>query len=532
MKPIPATMAVERATRIATIVLFAGCLLAPTVDMWIRPASRRDPSPELRTAAPAPAIPKDGSQVFAFPRAFDAHWNDTFGLRDVLLRAHSMFCVFGLGVAPSRQHVLGRDRWIFNRQDSILDNHRGIIPFTDGELENWRLRLERRAAECAKRGVHYLFTLCPDKPTIYPEFLPSNIRKIGPTRMDQLLEYLRTHSKVDVVDLRPALLDEKRKDDPTTDDFVYYPLGTHWTTRGGLRAVNELLIALGTRFQGVQPLALDRFIEGQPSEYGDTEARSMYLVDQLTQREHLWAPRQPRHQEIAVSRDLLRYRITEIDDPSLPRAVVFHDSFGAYVERSLAEAFSHLEMVWSYDFDLRRIEASRPDIVIEMIVERALVFQEPRTIMPGELLGPRTEFQAATRTLFQFDPTQPDASLDPIYRARISTAATPSGPVAVLESRGPPDVFALRMDPIELTGTTLLIRIEVDSPRPDHFTVFYKRRQDTAWSHDRCVKTTTLEGANELFFAIDTGDGIEGLILQPLDLSGKVNLRSLEIRVN
>src|SRR5262245_2252786 len=88
---------------------FAAALLAPSLDGMLRSDDLRGPAPELRAAAAKPASPQSAAEWLEWPLRYEAWWNDCFGLRDVLLRWHSIVRVFGFHVSPDEKHVLGRD---------------------------------------------------------------------------------------------------------------------------------------------------------------------------------------------------------------------------------------------------------------------------------------------------------------------------------------------------------------------------------------------------------------------------------------
>ena len=64
--------------------------------------------------------------------------------------------------------------------------------------------------------------------------------------------------------------------------------------------------------------------------------------------------------------------MTEIDDPSLPRAVIFRDSFVSRLVPFLSEHFSRAVYLWQNDFDAAAVEHEHPDVVIQEIVGRHL----------------------------------------------------------------------------------------------------------------------------------------------------------------
>jgi alginate O-acetyltransferase complex protein AlgJ len=64
--------------------------------------------------------------------------------------------------------------------------------------------------------------------------------------------------------------------------------------------------------------------------------------------------------------------VTVIDDPSLPRAVIFRDSFVSPLVPFLSEHFSRAVYLWQNDFDAGVVETEHPDVVIQEIVGRHL----------------------------------------------------------------------------------------------------------------------------------------------------------------
>ena len=68
-------------------------------------------------------------------------------------------------------------------------------------------------------------------------------------------------------------------------------------------------------------------------------------------------------------------------DPRLPKAVVFGDSFSIALRGFLAEDFSRTVILQhsipnALQFDRAAVEAEKPSVVIQELVERALVFSD------------------------------------------------------------------------------------------------------------------------------------------------------------
>ena len=64
--------------------------------------------------------------------------------------------------------------------------------------------------------------------------------------------------------------------------------------------------------------------------------------------------------------------VTEIPGSSLPRAVIFRDSFASALAPFLSEHFSRAVYLWQNDFDADIVLQEHPDVVIQEIVGRHL----------------------------------------------------------------------------------------------------------------------------------------------------------------
>ena len=64
--------------------------------------------------------------------------------------------------------------------------------------------------------------------------------------------------------------------------------------------------------------------------------------------------------------------VTEIPGSTLPRAVIFRDSFASGLAPFLSEHFSRAVYLWQNDFDADAVLKERADVVIQEIVGRHL----------------------------------------------------------------------------------------------------------------------------------------------------------------
>ena len=349
---------------------------------WVEDEVPGDSRAEFRKLADKPAWPEGRAALGSYPREFEAWYGDHFGFRANLLRWHNGLKWIGLGTSPAQSMIQGRDGWMFTTDSRSIEMYRGAIPFTRRELEDWCWSLESRRDRLAQRGIKYVFAIGPSKWEIYPEKMPARFGRVGPSRLEQLTTYLRQHSTVRVVDLRPVLLEAKKADGK--DDLAYYPLGTHWTERGALAAYERLGRELDEALASYHGQTAADFELVASDAPGDSWARRMYLEDVLVQKSVKCRPKAPRQaQPQAVTGAPPRTLRTLHPNQDLPRGVLLHDSFSEQIRHWLAEGFSYFSAYWRYEFDEERILGEEPDVVIQMWVGRALEFM-PATFMLQE----------------------------------------------------------------------------------------------------------------------------------------------------
>ena len=362
---------------LALTTAFLGCLYAPWVDEVVRDDEARGPKPELREPAERPAPPTSLEAAARWPSKYEPHFLDTFGLRDVLLRSRGLLYWFGLGVSPTDSIVRGKDGWIYTAINASRAVHRGTDPMSAYELQLWCNGLEQRARWLESMGVRYLYVVAPNKETIYPEHLPESwapLSEHASTRLDQFASAIAQRD-VEFLDLRPTLRAAKAQD--RRGDEVITRLGTHWNGHGSMAAYRAIIERVRQWFPAVQPLSDDQISRLYNPYHGDTWGSHLYINDLLPQREwFLVHEGGPRHEIVASHNEPVRTTATRKPSATGPRVLMFHDSFGPYIQALMAEAFPHALFLWQPKFDPLAVLAAQPDLVIDFYVERAFTSVE------------------------------------------------------------------------------------------------------------------------------------------------------------
>jgi alginate O-acetyltransferase complex protein AlgJ len=339
---------------------------------------------EKRMLAPLPKLRLRSPTLSGFSAAFNAFFNDRFAYRQQLfcLITYISYRIFAVSNSPSV--VIGQHNWLFFLAGGDEETARHYPLFSRSELESWGRVLEARRAWLAARNIKFLFVVAPSKCSIYGEELPSAYKPIFPqSQQDQLLDYLRKHSKVSVVDLRPTLIDAKK--------FMrlYYYTDTHWTHAGAYIAYTKIAERLKSWFSQIEPVGFSS-VRIDNFRFDDGDLQNMLglhgLIPEMVSRA-LPQKRFPYKKcEIGQERCLEATHMheenapyaTELDKPNLPRAVCLRDSFMAAMAPWLSANFHRIEYYWQQDFPQTVIEREKPDVVIEEIVERELVRSDPQ----------------------------------------------------------------------------------------------------------------------------------------------------------
>jgi alginate O-acetyltransferase complex protein AlgJ len=357
------------------VVLFLAALVTPAAVM-LAGGDSGGAVVENRELARLPAGPRSWADLRRFPAAATRYFEDHFGLRASLVRWQALLRLQLLGVSASPDVIVGREGWLFYAGDGAAEDIVSAVPFTRDELEAWRITLEHTQDWMEARGIAYVFVLAPDKHEVYPELLPSAVRRVGAeTRSDALMRYLRGASTVPVLDLRGALGAAKGR------ERVYHRTDTHWNDRGAFAASQALLRMLAPRLT-VPVRGRGAFAARAVVVPGFDLANMLGIADGVTEVDLRLVPRvPPRARIVEPARPdgrLMDARIvTEQDAPGRPRAVVFRDSFGSALIPFLSEEFSRAVYLWQYNVDPDVVLAERPDIVIQEWVGRRLTTMPP-----------------------------------------------------------------------------------------------------------------------------------------------------------
>ncbi len=496
---------------------------------------------EKRTLAPRPRLTADYQELREYPKNYEAYYNDVFGFRSSLIRVHNVLKAKGLRTSPTDDVVFGKEGWLYMGIQGAIDQHRAINPMPPKLLRAWQRRFEECYDYCDDRGVPFLFIVAPNKVSIYPEYLPDSVERIGKeTRLDQLGRHIEKHSYVPLLDLRPALLEAKEK------ELVYRVYDGHWNEVGAFAAYRSIIQELRKDFPGIPLLAEDDFTRRIKTMPGGDITHLMALPDLYEEDIVILDPKVPypyravtdgmvdastpwedQNQDRLMAGERTRPIGTEIDDPERPRMVMYRDSFATNVIGHLSHGFSRVVYYWQYFFDPEIIIAETPDIVTQQIIERVLM-QERLPPNPEKIridFERRRRFRASDSVLFAASDlerlVERDGSLDAFF---------PETGITVHVRRSPEGAHSYHLPLAALPeNSTALVRLALETEAPTTCRVSRPRDDDPEGAGEEPT-TRSLSPGLEIIYAELAGSADGRHVRVELLGAGEITIRDLEIR--
>ena len=357
----------------ALVVVFFIVLGVPLLDFFFHIDPTSAPN-EKRLLAEFPKRPDGFGGVKKFISGWEAYFTDHFGCRNVLVMWQNKLKWSLFREKSVRDVIVGTDGWLFFSAAQMVEHYRGALQFTDQELRDWQKLLEHRRDWLAARGIKYLFVLAPDKQSIYPENLPGWLQPLrGRTKADQFFDYLKAHSNVEVLDLRPVLLAAK-KSAP-----VYQKTDTHWNEFGAFVAGDAVFRALAAnQLPWLSPFRLDDFYRTNRLAPGGDLVRGLGVS--LTESNAVFFTPKPELPTLETlvpvlehTKDMARTKNSQ----GRERMVVYQDSFGRYWVPFFGHQFREVDFFWRYQIEATQIEGQKPVVVINEMLERFFNIAKP-----------------------------------------------------------------------------------------------------------------------------------------------------------
>lgn len=336
---------------------------------------------ENRNLAREPCLITDGRVNKNLFREYSTYLEDRFGGRkQLILLNRKLDLLLHRKVYPNAFE--GKDGWCFflNRGSNYADFFKRNL-MDKGEIEGFKNDVSNVVAWCNANGMQCIFLICPNKHNIYPEKYCAT-QPEGISRADQMctvFEELGTN----YIFPRDFLLAQKSK----YDFPLYYETDTHWNAQGAYLASLLLKEKIKALFPTVEFPDIEYSTTIEYGHIGDingmmagrNDLTSTYPVmkpighEQGEYYTYLEKNRPSPLVPDSAMTNVYDFIHTQSPDSTLPRAIVFRDSFFGALEPFVSPLFAETEYIWTCFGDQwkEHVLDYKPDIIIFEKVERA-----------------------------------------------------------------------------------------------------------------------------------------------------------------
>ncbi len=206
-------------------------LLIPSMGMTV---AQSQWTTETTSLAEVPSLTKeDGSFNENILEDSGDYFEDHFAFRPELITINSILQSTLLRTSSTNQIIVGSDDWLYfvgTQNDYQLRDQ-----MSDRELYNVAYNLKLIQSYYELCGMDFIFTVPPNKASLYPEHMPYYLWPgEGETNLERLAPLLEEMG-VNYVNLLEAFQNE--------EDCLYFKQDSHWNTQGAVLAYNQLMEA-------------------------------------------------------------------------------------------------------------------------------------------------------------------------------------------------------------------------------------------------------------------------------------------------
>jgi hypothetical protein len=304
--------------------------------------------------------------------------------------------------------MLSEYGWVYLINDSsdFLDYCFGDMCWTPEILEKAKATLEKRKAVLAQKEITYLKFAIPEKPVVYPQFLPKIFE--GHTLSDDRPAMQLHGLGLDFFSYPYNVLQDAR-----SYGHLYFRGDSHANWLGAYFIYHHMVDTLNAALKSAKGLSRKApfrlgDMTASLAAYGgdifgqvDKETRAVFhgawqalnLGDKIehivhyklatVKRKAKAVPVEDTYLNLLGERETFRFTHP---NKKLPKAVIFRDSTSDYLVDLLAEHFSESLFIWHRGLVYRDvIEREKPDVVLHIMAERFLTQYEKTP--PFSMLG-------------------------------------------------------------------------------------------------------------------------------------------------
>lgn len=344
---------VKSVSRVLYAAVILGICAVPFAFLWSRPGGG---AVENRTMASLPKLQTAEGLNWNYLEDAGAYFTDHFAFRQEMVALNSKIRSEIFGVSPVEDVIVGKNGWLYYA--ATLDDYQHKNSVSERMLFNMAHNTALMQEYSESLGKTFIFTVAPNKNTLYDENMPDRLRFQEAEESDaKRLERWLARENVNYVNLFDLF--------GSREEVLYYARDSHWNEKGAVMVRDALLEAGGKThesygdFEPVQEtdyfgdLGLMLFPVG-----GRPESRLEYPVS------NTWY--------YAEGESVEDQFVRTINGEGEGNLLMYRDSFGNSLLPYMAQTFAQAVFSRQVPYSMSDLVTYEPDIVIVEKVERHL----------------------------------------------------------------------------------------------------------------------------------------------------------------
>ena len=346
-------------------IFFVLCLV-PVAGMAL--PEREAASSENRTLAGAPALKNEEGWNLDYLSEAGSYFQDHFGFRQELVTVNALMQGKIFGVSTADGVIQGTDGWLYYKDS--LDDYLGTNQMSERGLFNVAHSLAMMQAYVERQGADFLFTIAPNKNSLYGENMPYyDSCKVS----EEDKNLVRIKSWLEQEGVRYADLYQMFREQ---EEVLYHKRDSHWNNRGAAMAGDMLLDALGK---------LHLTFTEAPSEWqtdftGDLDEMLYPLA--TTPEEEIYYEGLDRFSYVGEVESNFDPKITTVNPSAQGSLVMYRDSFGNTLLPFFANNYANAYFSRGIPYQMTDLAQHQADTVV---VERAERFLPEMAANPPQM---------------------------------------------------------------------------------------------------------------------------------------------------
>lgn len=333
-------------------LILALCLV-PSLGMLLPADSGEAGGNQILAAAPS-LLDESGTPDPDYLTDLAAYWEDSHFLRQEMIDAWSWLNARALNTSISDQVLLGSEGWLYYGE--TVDDYVGADLMGEREIFSAARNLALIDQYCREQGARFLFTIAPNKNSLYDEHMPALTRLTEGRNADALAQALASEG-VAYLDLFALFQGQ--------EETLYFAQDSHWNEKGAALAADAVNAALGRESQ----YFAGPFTEGE--HLGDLYAM-LFPAGGAAEAAPAYGGAFTFTYDVPIrSAENQTIMTTGGGEGSL---LLFRDSFGNLLYPYLAESFSQALFSRAMPIRLDMVAQREADAVVMELVERNIEY--------------------------------------------------------------------------------------------------------------------------------------------------------------